>query len=176
MDAVIVNGGDLTVACSIFPCGIFGWGKDEKSAISQLSDNLYNFCNWTQKPLPKDTAIKILGRYYGDIESLSFKEDGGINVKKLAEVAWQTAFSFKCFLDSFLSSDEQEEIFKDVYKPLSIADGEGIMGFASNIIDSGNLPKIRAFIFFTYKKAKEIYKIASDGGKTFTDTFKFQFA
>ena len=176
MDAVLIKQENLTIACSLAPVGVFGWGKDEKTAITALGDNLYDFCNWMQKPLPKDTEVKILARYKGEIENLSFSEDCKIPSKKLAEVVMQSAFSLKCFLNSFSDSKFEEQFILDAYSSIGISSDEGVIGFASALIESGDIVKMRAFAFLTYKVAKQTFIKLKQDGAQFTDTFKFEFS
>ena len=44
MDVVIVKDGNLYIACSLSPVGVFGWGENEKRAKEEVEENLYDYC------------------------------------------------------------------------------------------------------------------------------------
>lgn len=172
MDVAVVKNKDGFVAFSIFPVGAIGWGKSKKEAIDSINDNIYDYCNWLFKPLPKSPDATAVEEYSGDVASLKFKSDDKSIAKKYAEVVVQTAFSFKCMLDSFELSDSEKELVSGAYISLGIADG-GVIGYASALGETCNLPKCRAFIYNVYKTAKELFFKALERGESPTDCFKF---
>ena len=172
MDVAVVKNKDGFVAFSLFPVGAIGWGKSKKEAIDSINDNIYDYCNWLFKPLPKSPIATVVEEYSGDERSLKFKSDDKSLAKKYAEVVVQTAFSFKCMLDSFELSECEKELVSGVYTKLNIAGG-GVIGYASDLSETGDLPKCRAFIYNVYKVAKEIFFLAKERGEIPTDCFKF---
>jgi hypothetical protein len=172
MDVAIIKTKEEFVAFSLFPVGIVGWGKSKSSAINSINDNVYDYCNWLLKPLPKTHDASVKEEYSGEIGKTNFKSDDKSLVKKYAEVVVQTAFSFKCMLDSFELSECEKELVSGVYTRLNIAGG-GVIGYASDLSETGDLPKCRAFIYNVYKAAKEIFFLAKERGVTPTDCFKF---
>ena len=111
MDVAIVKNKDEFVAFSLFPVGAIGWGKGKNEAINSINDNIYDYCNWLFRPLPKIAEATVKEEYSGEISAIKFKSDDQSLQKKYAEVLVQTAFSFKCMIDSFsLDSLEQDKL------------------------------------------------------------------
>ena len=172
MDVAIVKNKEGFIAFSLFPIGVIGWGKSKKEAMDSISNNIYDYCNWLYRPLPKSPDAVVVEEYCGEVSSLKFKSDDKSLAKKYAEVVVQTAFSFKCMLDSFELSESEKELVSGVYTNLNIAGG-GVIGYASDLSETGDLPKCRAFIYNVYKVAKEIFFLATERGVSPTDCFKF---
>lgn len=176
MDCAIIKDGNFYLAFSLSPVGTVGWGDSKKSAISSLNDNLYAFCNWLGGKLPKEPNAVAVSEYLGKVEEVKFKEDDGKSLKKYCETVMQTAFSFKCMIESFALDESENELVLSLYQTLGISDGLGIIGYSAEICDRGDFPFLRAFIFKTYYTAKEIYRKATERGAVFTDSFRFEFA
>ncbi len=176
MDCAIIKNSNFYLAFSLFPVGIVGWGDSKKSAISSLNDNLYAFCNWLGGKLPKEPNAVAVSEYAGKVEEIKFKEDDGKSLKKYCEVVMQTAFSFKCMIESFSLSESENELVAGLYQDLGISDDLGIIGYSAEICDRGDFPLLRAFVFKAYSTAKEIYGKATERGVDFTDSFRFKFA
>ena len=172
MDVAIIKNKDEFIAFSLFPVGVVGWGKTKSSAINSINDNLYDYCNWLLKPLPKNPNAEVKEEYCGEIGRINFKSDDKSLVKKYAEVVVQTAFSFKCMLDSFDVNQTEQSLLDAVYSKLGVTDG-GVIGYASELSEDVDLPKQRAFIYNVYKTAKEIFFLAIERGVSPTDCFKF---
>ena len=172
MDVAIIKTQEEFVAFSLFPVGVVGWGKTKKDAINSINDNLYDYCNWLLKPLPKVPTATVKEEYLGDLEKTVFKSDDKSLVKKYAEIVVQTAFSFKCMTDSFSIEDSERALLEQLYSKLSMVDG-GIIGYAALLSEGVGLPKQREFIYCVYKTAKEIFFLAKDRGENPTDCFKF---
>lgn len=172
MDVAIVKNKEGFIAFSLFPVGVIGWGKSKKEAIDSINDNIYDYCNWLFRPLPKSPEAVAVEEYSGDVCCVKFKGDDRSLSKKYAEVVVQAAFSFKCMIDSFELSERESELVSGVYSSLGITEG-GIIGHASALSETSDLPKSRAFIYNVYKTAKEIFFLAKERGVTPTDCFKF---
>lgn len=174
MDTAIIKDGNNYIAVSLFPVCFIGWGKTENGAINSLNDNLYDFCNWLSAPLPKDLKVSVVERVSGEIGKIKLKADENINPKKYAEITIQTAFSFKCFWDSFEQSESENELCEKTFAKLGI-DG-GVLGYSAEITDSGDKAKMREFIFYVYSLAKTVWKSLVERKVEFSDTFRFNFA
>ena len=172
MDVAVIKNKEEFVAFSLFPVGVVGWGKSKVGAINSINDNLYDYCNWLLKPLPKIPEATVKEEYSGEISKINFKSDDKSLVKKYAEVTVQVAFSFKCMLDSFTLTEGEQELVNVVYSRLGIENG-GIIGYASDLSEGLDLPKQREFIFSVYKTAKQIFFLAAERGEGVTDCFKF---
>ncbi|MBR2336733.1 MAG: hypothetical protein IKA61_02180 [Clostridia bacterium] len=172
MDVVIIKTRDEFVAFSLLPVGVIGWGRTKKDAISSINDNLYDYCNWLLKPLPKDPEAKAVEEYSGEISCIGFKGDCKSLAKKYAEVVVQTAFSFKCMTDSFALSEGELTLLNNAYAKLKI-DGGAIIGHATDLSENADPLKCRDFIYTVYKTAREIFFSALKRGETPTDCFKF---
>ena len=172
MDVAIVKNKSEFIAFSAFPVGVVGWGKSKKDAMDSINDNLYDYCNWLFKPLPKNPEGVVVEECSGDVGSVKFKSDDKALGKKYAEVVVQTAFSFKCMIDSFELCESEKELLDAVYTSLNMLDC-GIIGYASVLSETCDLPKCRAFIYHVYKTAKEIFFLAVERGANPTDCFKF---
>lgn len=171
MDVAVIKTKDQVIAFSLYPIGAVGWGKGEKEAISSLNDNIYDYCNWLNKPLPKDASGVIKERYVGEIKDVTFKSDDKSLIKKYSEIAVQTAFSFKSLTDGFCLDEKEKEKVSLLFERLKIADG--IIGYSTDVCDSQSLPKIREFIYETYKTAKEIFILAKKRKIGIFNTFYF---
>ena len=176
METAIIKSDRLFVACSIFPVGYFGWGKSEKEAINSLNDNVYDFCNWLSRPLPKDPIVKVISKYSGRLNEVKFNEDKQSDVKKYCEVAMQSAFSFKCFIDSFTLSEEESQTCNNLYEKLGFQVDEGIIGFSAKLCENGCCEQLRNFIFNVYYTAKDLFQSAKTRNVDFSDTFCFGFS
>ncbi len=173
MDVNIVKTKGQVVAFSVFPIGAVGYGKDEKQAINDLNDNLYDFCNWLLWKLPKEPESVVKGRYVGEVKEVSFKEDDKKIFKKYGEVVMQTAFSFKGMIGSAnLLPDEKEKVEK-VFEELGFKDGEGILERSATILESDDFTLAREFIYKVYRLAKELFFDLIKRGEQVSDTFKF---
>ena len=160
MDIVIVKDGNLYITCSLLPVGVFGWGENEKRAKEEVEENLYDYCNWLSKPLPKDMQIKVVSRYNGKIEEISFKEDDGVNIKKFSELVFQSAFSFKVLEQKVIGNEREEQVAKNLYLSLGLKEDEGIIGYATDICESGSVKKMRNFCYKVYRSVKEIAELS----------------
>ena len=132
MDVAIIKTKEEFVAFSLFPVGIVGWGKSKSSAINSINDNVYDYCNWLLKPLPKIPEATVKEEYSGEIGKTNFKSDEKSLVKKYAEVTVQVAFSFKCMLNRFSLNNCEQELVNEVYSRVGIENG-GIIGYASDL-------------------------------------------
>ena len=171
MDAVIIKNGNEYVAFSLYPVGVMGWGNSKNTAISQLNDNLYDYCNWLGCKLPKEPESKIVREYVGEISKVEFLSGDGKTLKKYCEIAYQTAFSYKCMIDSFQGDDHPLNLA--LFKRLNPSSFGGIIGYASSLCDGENTAKIREFIYLTYKTAKEIFFDVKSKGVEINDSFRF---
>ena len=172
MDAVIIKDGNLYIACSILPPLVFGWANDKNTAISRLNDNLYDYCNWLCKPLPKEPASKIIKQYEGRLCKIAVEGDQKQNLKRIAEITMQTAFSFKSMLaDIELSGSMQKQIDEVLSRYKN--QGDGILEIASGLIEEGDVKAQRAFNFEVYKKSKEIYFELKAQGLSVNNAFCF---
>ncbi|MBE5742458.1 MAG: hypothetical protein E7360_03950 [Clostridiales bacterium] len=174
MDTAIIKDGKLFVAVSIFPAGYVGWGNSENGAISSLNDNLYDFCNWLSRPLPKECEVKVVEKAVGEISSVQLKADQKTNGKKYAELVLQTAFSFKSFYESFSPNQNELNLYNETVKKLGITDG--LIGHSVSLADSGNIPKMREFVFYLYSTAKRLVEELKLRKVDFFDTFYFNFS
>ncbi len=172
MDVAIIKNQEEFVAFSLFPVGVVGWGKSKASAINSINDNLYDYCNWLVKPLPKNPDANVKEEYSGEVSQVSFKNEDKSLLKKYAEVVFQTAFSFKCMLDSFTLNTQEQDLVKEVYDKLNVTDC-GIIGYASSLNEREDLKEQRAFLYNVYKTAKKIFFSAKERGEDVTDCFKF---
>lgn len=170
MDLVIVKSKNEYVAFGLNPVGVVGWGNSKNLAISQLNDNLYDYCNWLGCKLPKEPLGKAVGEYTGEIGEVKFLQDDPKALKKYCEVAYQTAFSYKCQIDSFQGGEHPLHLA--LLQTLGASES-GIIGFASDLCESEDFAKLRQFIFLTYKAAKEIYFSQKQNGNIISDPFKF---
>jgi len=175
MDTVIVKDGLEYIAVSLLPVGVFGWGCNQKDAVISLEENLYAYCNWLLKPLPKNPEVKVISKYSGSLSQIKFKEDSLANVKKYSETALQCAFSFKSMLDSF-EMIENERL--EVEKLLNFFStwGNGIIEIGAKICEIGDLALMRSFIFKTYKTAKTLFILTKERNIDIFDTFSFKFS
>ena len=100
MDIVIVKDGNLYIACSLSPVGVFGWGENEKRAKEEIEENLYDYCNWLCEPLPKEPESKIIKQYEGRLCKIAVEGDQKQNPKRIAEIkekcrcAWRICIFF----------------------------------------------------------------------------------
>lgn len=175
MDVAIVKNQDGYVAFSLFPVGVIGWGKSKNDAVKAINDNVYDYCNWLSKPLPKNPEATVKEEYSGEIVSVAFKSDDKSLVKKYAEVVVQTAFSFKSLTDSLEKGDREESLIAKLFSELKIAEGEGIIGRSAELCERGDIPLLREFIFKAQKTAKELMLTAKERGLEFFNTFCFDF-
>ena len=160
MDTVIVKDGNLYIACSLSPVGVFGWGENEKRAKEEIEENLYDYCNWLSKPLPKDMQIKVASRYNGNLGEITFKEDDGVNTKKYSEIVLQSAFSFKVLEQKIIGHEKEEQVAKNLYLSFGLKENEGIIGYATEICESGSLKNMRNFCYKIYRSVKEITELS----------------
>ena len=170
MDLAIVKNKNEYLAFSINPVGVVGWGNSKSAAISRINDNLYDYCNWLGCKLPKDPEGKVVCEYLGEVDKVKFLQDDPKALKKYCEVAYQTAFSYKCQIDSF--NGGEHPLHLALLQTLGASES-GIIGFASDLCESGDFAKLRQFIFLTYKVAKEIYFTQKEKGEQLSDPFKF---
>lgn len=170
MDVAVVKTKKEYVAFSLFPVGVMGWGNSKSVAISQLNDNLYDYCNWLGCKLPKEPLAKVVAEYSGEICEIKFLQDDGKSLKKYCEIAYQTAFSYKCMMDSFCGYEHP--LHPELLRVLG-AETDGVIGVASKLCEGENLAKIREFIYLTYKTAKEIYFCEKQKGRIVTDSFRW---
>ncbi len=173
MDIAIIKTKEEFVAFSLFPIGVVGWGKTKKDAVNDIENNLYDYCNWIEKPLPKVVDAVVKEEYSGETDNVKFKSDDKSLLKKYAEITVQAAFSLKCMTDSFILNEEEQSLINEACASLSIADG-GIIGHAVGLSQAQELEKQREFIYKVYKTAKQIFFLATDRGEAVTDTFKFK--
>lgn len=174
MDTAIIKDGNNYIAVSLFPVCFIGWGKTENGAINSLSDNLYDFCNWLSLPLPKDIKVKIVERVSGEIGEICLQADKDTPTKKYAEITMQTAFSFKCFWESFTPNEIEIEEYNKTFEKLGIDDG--IIGYSASISDSGNKAKMREFVLAVYSLAKTLWRSLVERKSDYSDTFRFNFS
>ena len=173
MDVAIVKTKEGQVAFSLFPVGVVGWANSEKDALKEIENNLYDYCNWLLCKLPKDEMPVVKERYSGEIENLSFKADDKKLFKKYAEVVLQTAFSFKCMVDSINIVGAEEELIEKVFSSLGITKDKGVIEFASNLIEGEDFKMARLFIYKVYRLAKELFFAVKNRGENISDPFKF---
>lgn len=171
MDAIIIKDKNEYIAFSLNPVGVVGWGNSKNLAISQLNDNLYDYCNWLGCKLPKEPESKVVGEYSGEISKIKFLQGDEKAVKKYCEVAYQTAFSYKLTVDGFQGYDHP--LHRALLKRFNLSEEKGIIGFASELCGGEDCAKLREFIFITYKTAKEICIEQKANGVEVTNYFKF---
>ena len=135
MDVAIIKTKEGQVVFSLFPVGVVGWANSEKEALEEVENNLYDYCNWLLCKLPKEEKPVVKEKYSGEIENVSFKADDKKLFKKYAEVVLQTAFSFKCMVESVSLTTSELELVENVFLSLGITKEKGIIEFASNLID-----------------------------------------
>ena len=173
MDVAIVKTKDGYLAFSLFPVGVVGWSDSEKGAVKDIENNLYDYCNWLLWKLPKDENPVVVEKYNGEIENISFKADDKKLFKKYAEITMQTAFSFKCMVDSVNLTKAEEDLVESVVLPIGITKDKGIIEFASNLIEGEDFKSARLFIYKVYRLAKELFFAAKNRGESIFDSFKF---
>jgi hypothetical protein len=173
MDVAVVKTKSGHVAFSLFPIGVVGWGCNEREAIVDVENNLYDFCNWLLWKLPKETNASVKEKYSGELKSVLFKVDDKKLFKKYAEVVMQTAFSFKCMIDSIELSPTDLEKKQKVFDELGFYQGEGILERASTILEKQDFALAREFIYKIYRLAKELFFDLIKRGVQVSDAFKF---
>lgn len=175
MDTVIVKDGAEYIAVSLLPVGVFGWGSNQKDAVISLEENLYAYCNWLLKPLPKNTEVKVISKYSGSLSQIKFKDDSLANVKKYSEIVLQTAFSFKSMIESFETNENERSKVEELLNFFS-AWGNGIIEIGAKICESEDLALMRGFIFKTYQTAQTLFMLSKERNVDIFDTFSFKFS